>query len=87
MLGVSPEVYRFFFLFSRSSMSEEDPSSSWAVRSETFQPGVFVTVDPTSETDQTLMNNLVMSNPRPAVQSYSNIAASGTITLSSESSC
>ena len=60
-LGVSPEVYRFFFLFSRSSMSEEDSSSSWAVRSEMSLPVVSITVDPTSETDQTLLNNLVMS--------------------------
>ena len=66
-------------------MSEEDSSSSWAVRSETSQPGVSITVDPTSEKDQTLLNNLVMSNPRPAVQSYSSIVASGTRTQSSQS--
>ena len=65
-------------------MSEEDSSSFWAVRSETSQPGVSITVDPTSETDQTLLNNLVMSNPRPAVQSYSSIAASGTRTQFSQ---
>ena len=45
-LGVFPEVYHLFFLFSRSSMSEEDSSSSWAVRSETSQPGVSITVAP-----------------------------------------
>ena len=65
-------------------MSEEDPSSSWTERSETSQPGVSITVDPTSEMDQTLLNNLLMYNQRPAVQS-DNIAASGTRTQCSQS--
>ena len=66
-------------------MNGEDPSSSWAERSETSQPGVSITVDPTSETDQALLNSLLMSNPRPAVQSYSSVAARGTGTQSSQS--
>ena len=66
-------------------MNGEDPSSSWAECSETSQPGVSTTDDPTSETDQALLNNLFMSNPRPAVQSYSSVTASDTRTQSSQS--